>query len=263
MLWGRHASRRSEARFPTLWDGRVFSACPSIQGPSGLRLWDTSGRSNHGTLTAMDTATAWARNAGAYALKFDGSNDRVLVANSPAFATPKDLTVSFWVNTASSGSNVELIQKMGAGESRVNSSWESYLNSSGRVYFRLNGTENNLISTVNLPLSAWVNVVLRKTGATIAIFFNTAAAGTLGGQPDVNISTGSLTLGAYPDGSFPINASFDDIVIYNRSLTSGEIRTLARRRGVSYDMRRDVVEGSSGFQAAWARRQGQIIGGGV
>jgi hypothetical protein len=102
------------------------------------------------------------------------------------------------------------------------------------VWFRLNGTENNLISTSNLPLSKWVNVVCIKDGATIAMYFDAVAVGTLGGQPDINISTGSLTLGAYPDGSFPINARFDDIRIYNRAISATEVSLLSKERGIGF-----------------------------
>jgi hypothetical protein len=215
-----------------LKNGLVAAWIPSL-GSTGYRLVDRVG-SNHGVLTNMDAASDWVVSGGAGALDFDGVDDRVLVPNSPAFNIPKNLTVSFWVNTNSSGSNVELIQKMGAGEVRLNSSWEAYLNNAGTVWFRLNGTENNLISTSNLPLSKWVNVVCIKDGATIAMYFDAVAVGTLGGQPDINISTGSLTLGAYPDGSFPINARFDDIRIYNRAISATEVSLLSKERGIGF-----------------------------
>jgi len=53
------------------------------------------------------------------------------------------------------------------------------------------------------------------------------------------------------------------VAVYNRGLTAGEIRLLATRRGIAYEARRDIVFGSSGFSAYWARRNSQIIGGGV
>jgi len=56
---------------------------------------------------------------------------------------------------------------------------------------------------------------------------------------------------------------WDDVAVYNRGLTAGEIRLLATRRGIAYEARRDIVFGSSGFSAYWARRNSQIIGGGV
>jgi hypothetical protein len=250
-----------ESAFPHLWDGVVGAWCPSL-GPTGLRLHDFSRRANWGTLTNMDAATDWVVDGGQCGLDFDGVNDRVLVPNSSAFAIPKDIAVSFWVNTESTGANVELIQKMGAGESRVASSWEAYLNITGTVWFRLNGTENNLISTSNLPLSQWVNVVCQKKGATIALFFNAAGVGTLGGQPDINISTGSLTLGAYPDGSFPIRALFDDIRIYDRALSQNELTELYQiGRGGTYTPRRRRRAYSFGpsFQAGWARGSNVIL----
>ena len=229
-----HFATHDDSEYPHLWEGVSLALAPCL-GVQGSRLQDFSGRGNVGTLVNMDPAEDWLVDGGQYALDFDGVNDRVLVPNSSAFDIPKDITISFWVNTASKFSNVELIQKMGAGESRVASSWEAYLHAAGTVWFRLNGTENNLISTSNLPLSRWVNVVCQKRGATIAIFFDAVGVGTLGGQPDINISTGSLTLGAYPDGSFPIKALFDDIRIYDRALSQNTLRELFQiGRGGTY-----------------------------
>ena len=73
MLWGRYASQASEARYPQLWQGRVFAACPSVQGPAGLNLYDLSGGGKHGTLVNMSVASDWLRSGGQYALNFAGT----------------------------------------------------------------------------------------------------------------------------------------------------------------------------------------------
>jgi hypothetical protein len=229
------APRDGEALFPGLWRGCVVAWNPGL-GPSGLTLRDWSPYKNHGTLTAATPANAWTTITGKHTFRSDGLDARVLAANSQSLAIAKDLTVAFWLYPLSSGSNAELIQKMGAGEVRINSSWEAYRNASQAIWFRLNGTENNLISNVICPANKWTHVVCRKIGATLSMFFNAVPVGTLGGQPDITISTGSLTLAAYPDGSFPINAHFDDIRIYNRGITENEIRLLASRRGIAYQM---------------------------
>jgi hypothetical protein len=225
---------RTELRYPGLWRGCVVAWAPCL-GPTGLTMRDWSGFGNHGTLTGVTAASAWPVFGGRYSFLSDGVNDRVVAANSQSLAIAKDLTVAFWLYPLNSGTNVELIHKLGAGEVRIDSSWEAYRNASQAIWFRLNGTENNLISTVTCPSGQWTHVVCRKIGATLSMFFNGIAVGTLGGQPDITISTGSLTLAAYPDGSFPINAHFDDIRIYNRGINENEIRLLASRRGIAYE----------------------------
>ncbi len=72
MLFGRFASRRSEARYPTLWDGLIGAWCPSVQNPSGITLLDLSGYGRNGTLTNMDAPTDWVYSAGRRCLDLMG-----------------------------------------------------------------------------------------------------------------------------------------------------------------------------------------------
>jgi len=254
-----------ESAYPDLWNGCVVAWFPGL-GPSGAKLYDLSRFANNGNLTGASELLAWSLRDGRYSLLTDGLNDRVIAPNSQSLAIAKDLTISFWLYPLNSGTNVELIQKMGAGEVRLNSSWECYRNASRAIYFRLNGTNNDLVSTSLSANNQWTHVVCRKIGATLSMFFNATAVGTLGGQPDINISTGSLTLGAYPDGSFPINAHFDDVLIYNRGLSESEIRLvyqLGRGGILQRRARKRAYFKQAGFQSAWARQRTQLIGGGL
>ncbi len=244
--------------YPELWNGCVVAWAPCL-GPTGITMRDWSGFANHGTLTGVTVSAAWPVFGGRYSFLSDGVNDRVVAANSQSLAITKDLTVAFWLYPLNSGTNVELIHKLGAEESRTGSSWEAYRNATQTIWFRLNGTENNLISTIACPSNQWTHVVCRKVGATLSMFFNALPVGTLGGQPDIAVSTGSLTLAAYPDGSFPINAHFDDIRIYNRALTENEIRILASRRGIAYEL---APRRRSALVAGFNRRRRLLVGAG-
>ena len=53
-------------------------------GATGFRLVDRV-RSNHGTLTNMDPATAWVA-SGKVALDFDGSNYAIIVPDRPSIS---------------------------------------------------------------------------------------------------------------------------------------------------------------------------------
>lgn len=269
MLWGRYASRRGEARFPTLWDGRVFSVCPSIQGPSGLRLWDTSGRGNHGTLTNMDAPTDLVRSAGQYALDFDGSNDYVQLsraANIQTLCEVSTATIAIWVYPRSTSRNAYIADwnASGASESaRIEMSGGNM--TAGRIGGSVFSGFSGAIQTSAAPaLNQWHHIAIARTSSGQKLWWNGVLDATNTTGIVTNTTTTIPTIGRGGQiNSLYANAIIDDIIIYNRAISDGEARLLARRRGVSYEMPRDVVEGSSGFQAAWARRQGQIIGGGV
>jgi hypothetical protein len=63
------------------------------------------------------------------------------------------------------------------------------------------------------------------------------------------------------------NCSIDDAIIFNTALTANEVREIYRRgRGYGVFPEPDFDEGyaaAAGFKAYWARRQSQLIGGGV
>jgi hypothetical protein len=59
----------------------------------------------------------------------------------------------------------------------------------------------------------------------------------------------------------------DDLIVFNAALTSNEVREIYRLgRGYGVFPEPDFDEGfaaAAGFKAYWARRQSQLIGGGV
>ena len=80
----------------------------------------------------------------------------------------------------------------------------------------------------------------------------------------------ALSVLAKPEGAAEqfFAGLIDDLAVYNRRLASGEIRQLyLLGRGGMYERRRRtlrrVAVEQAGFKAYWARRQNQIIGGGV
>lgn len=251
MLWGRYASRRSEARFPTLWDGRVFSICPSIQGPSAT-AYDTSGRGLHAT-RFTGTATKWTRSIGKTVLDYDTT-----YYSRVGMDLGRDSTISFaaWMfirstlrrSFASSGPSLQ-VPRLLIG-----------VNASQKIELYTGGYTN---STGSFGLNQWVHIGVScgGSGNLTTYFIN----GTQDSQVSQTYSNTSVQpefyIGTGYNGTF--DGLMDDVIIYNRILRPGEFRLLGTRRGISYEMRRDVVEGSSGFQAAWTRRQSQIIGGGT
>lgn len=264
MLWGRYASRRGEARFPTLWDGRVFSVCPSIQGPSGVRLWDTSGRSNHGTLTNMDAPTDWVRSRGQYALDFDGVNDYALIGTTSAL-NPESISFSAWIRPTAVSGDYTVYAMSNAGATIYRGLWVTagalrFAWGSVAATFRLYTTAASTIAA-----NTWQHVAAGHTGTGAPlIWINGISMSTTLTSSGVNTlpATQQSDIGRLGN-NFYFQGQIDDVAVFNRQLTGGEARLLAVRRGIAYEARRDIVFGSSGFSAYWARRQNQIIGGGV
>ena len=92
---------------------------------AGNTAYDVSGNNNNGTLTNFnfDTTSGWTTGKVAGALKFDGVNDYVSVANSASLgvASTNKITISAWVKWTGTTTNDfgRIIDKEGSGTGYV------------------------------------------------------------------------------------------------------------------------------------------------
>ena len=263
MLWGRYASQASEARYPQLWQGRVFAACPSVQGPAGLNLYDLSGRGRHATLSGMDAPTDWVRSTGQFALDMDGVNDQIVIP-APAGITANAMSFATWLRTTQDsafilfsvtapatgkwgsiwlGNNVTntLVNEVITSETSMGSSTIRGYTDASRTFF--NGNWRH------------VAVVFNGTGTVIYVDGIRRTTTVGGGQTDngklwdTTLTATKCRIGSVDYGSgdaYFATMTWDDAAIWRRPLTDGEARLLSRRRGIAYESRRDIVVGSSG-----------------
>jgi hypothetical protein len=200
------------------------------------------------------------RSRGQYALDFDGENDTVLHNN---LSMTGAFGVSLWF----------LKRTNGIYNARI--FWGNVTDSDtyvGNVMPTMINTQSDTTGqlksyTFSVSNNQWYHFALSRDASNGVRLYLNGVESTSG----VQTVTGTYTLnriGQYADNAggnigFMWDGLLDDITVFNRKLTSGEIRLLATRRGIAYEARRDIVGGSSGFSAYWARRQNQIIGGGV
>jgi hypothetical protein len=243
--------------------------CPSIDATGSL-LVDRSGRNNHGTLTNMDPASDWVVNGGKLALDFDGSNDHV-TTTCPGVIT-RGRAVSVWFRTSVVLSSVGQY----AGIVRWGTA-TSFPADAGKDFAVQFGNDANFGSTgfgvsqygdgigvTGFNDGRWHHGYIDSVGSLYSIYvdgvFRTSKTMT------TNATAGTVTIGRNTYGGveyFP--GQLDDIRIYNRALTAGEVRQLynvgrgnmpLRRR------RRYAGQAAGGFKAYWANRQ-HLIGSGV
>jgi hypothetical protein len=270
-MWGRYASRRGEARYPSLWDGRVAAWCPSVTGPTGVRLYDLQSQRYQGTLTNMDAPTDWVRSTGQYALDFDGVNDRVTLPSAVKVTTGVAFSVSLWGNTT----NLTTVQYPHAItlQSTVGTTPFEIAISAQTAYLGViwgsSANWGNFRNGIAWASNVWNHVAIVYNGGTATVssswksYVNGVEISVAASGPFAALTNSSVIGGVAGGGSSNHWLGLiDDVAAYNRTLTAGEIRTLSRRRGIAYEARRQDY-GSSGFQAAWARQRAQLIGGGL
>lgn len=265
MLFGRYASNAREARYPQLWLGRQWAVCPSVQGPSGLNLYDLAGGRRHGTLTNMDAPTDWVRSQGRYALDFDGTND--YVGGFRNIQVERGLTISLWFKAANTSKTYHSLY---SGSPDATPDLYVHLERvSGTTYRQNYYLTGYLGAGTSFTLDdAWHHYAFCHSadGTTVRYYRDGQTNGTATVTPGtISQDNSTASIGAVPGlagSGFAAQGQMDDVARYGRELSGGEIRLLAMRRGIAYEMRRDIF-GEAGFKAYLARQRAGLIGGGV
>jgi len=205
---------------------------------SGTIVYDSTDNHNDGTLK---NGTGWTNGKSGYALWFDGSNDYVEVADSGSlqFGTGS-FSVEVWLYARSFSSNdnpdyVRWMSKVNWGSDwQTNPSrtwWTAQFFSDGSVSFGWRGYGDPEVTVIRTPanvvtLNTWYHVVVvvdRDNG--MGYIYVNGVERTEG--VDISGSIGSLDVVGKPLqfggtwAEFP--GMIDEILIYNRALTSSEV----------------------------------------
>ena len=250
-----------------LRDGLVGAWCPSLGATAGTLL-DRSGRNNHGTLTNMDPATDWVQSGGRGALDFDGVNDQV---SFPAIAPALGFGMSLWFRAASL-----TIDRHSLFANSQDNSPDIYLHLeriSGSTYaMNFYAGAGYVGASQSFTLDTeWHHYVWRSAVVTGPVAYFRDGVGI--GSSSVNYTATINDAGVASIGSissltpgFTAQGQIDDVIRYSRPLTPPEIQQLyTQGRGgwLRQTRRRTYGFVAAGFRPYWARRQGQIIGGGT
>lgn len=258
---GFYSPRRGGSpRYPSLWRGCVGAWCPSL-GATGSRLFDQSLFQNHGTLINMDASTDWPVSGDGVALDFDGGNEYVDGGSSSVMKPATALSVSAWVNLSSSPTSAGRI--ISARTSATSNGYILAFDAAGAAPRLLigDGAYATALSATAIPTLTWSQVTGTWDGATVRIFVNGISTGS-SSKSAITYTAGALTIAAEfnPTIGAPLSGRVDDIRIYNRALTTAEIKLLATRRRVAYDLAPRRSYRAPTAAATNYRRNHQLIG---
>ena len=190
---------------------------------SGTRAKDRSGNVNHGTLT---NGPIQAIGRLGQAINFDGVNDKITVLNATSLKMSGTLTMTAWIyiKSISLGSDWNAILMKG---SYTNNGYgflfqDTAVNGAGvlRTYIPGIGT---LDATPNFKLNTWYHVAATASSDARRVYINGVQVASGSGG---TVSVGTQTLNIADDGSYYFAGSLDDIRIYNRVLSAGEMSKL-------------------------------------
>ena len=265
-----------ESTVPRLWDGVIGAWCPSL-GPTGSRLHDFSRYDNWGTLTNMDPPTDWVVDGGQYALDFDNTNDYVDLGSTLTIDQSSTISLRWFEKVTSSVGTYQSRFILRTNGTRglivfrsTNTTGYSVLSVNGKNtgdYSRFSGAPS-IASSVGV-WREWCLVNTSTVGGSgdpwrlwvdgIEYAVSTGSVATAFGNANCRIGLDGL-------GDDPANCLFDDITIWRRSLTPGEVQQLSLLgRGGMFQrrrVRRGYVSEAVNRSYLFVNR-GQVIGGGT
>ena len=194
------------------------------EGTSTVAL-DYSGNKNKGTLTGGST---WVNGKQGKALNFDGGNDYVDMGDPASgildFGTG-DFTVSVWAKSSNYLTGRGIVSKGLYWTSPGPGYTITHISNPLRVYFNTyDGTTQAYISSGIGPTYDWTHFVGVRRGANIEFWVNGSRVGTAVAPTGSLSNTSNLTIGSGPNGKW--SGTADEVRIYNRALTAGEIMKL-------------------------------------
>ena len=214
----------------------------TLPPPGLVSWWPGNGNandiadSNNGTL---QNGATFVPGQVSQAFSFDGVDDFVRVANSPALE-PSTITVDAWVKSTAPGTFRYILSKGASG--CLASSYALYTGDSGGLFFYVfNGIDFPTLSPdagIGIWDGNWHHVAGTFDGSTVRLYVDGSEVGT-GTTPVPSISiayglspTNDLFLGRF-NGTCPPELSFlsfrgdvDEVEIYNRALSATEIRAI-------------------------------------
>jgi hypothetical protein len=229
--------RPIEYEHPNLSVGRILSYCPSLTGATGTRAYDLSGYDKHGDIIGADLSVFHTRSEGKGAYLFDGVNDKITTNKVMSEIAKTDaLTWSCWFNTSSSASNQALVTCEDGVDRYLNIYlWPSF----NEIYIGFRRSSGGWALMPTITLNKWHHFALvwNPTNGTGFTYLdgirgaNAPAGPTFAERPfEIGING--------PSGGIPLQGMQDDINVYNRPLSAGEIKVLASQRGVANLARR-------------------------
>jgi Concanavalin A-like lectin/glucanases superfamily/Putative esterase len=193
---------------------------------AGTSAADASGRGHTGVVSGAVWSTA-----GRFgnALSFDGVNDKVTVLDSALLDLTTGMTLSVWIFPTAHGNgtwrNVLIKERSGGEVYNLYSNTDTNVPTVYAVRSAAPSTPLDARGTAQLPLNAWTHLAATYDGTTLRLYVNGSQVGSRAVSGALLTSTGALRIGGNNVWGEYFKGRIDEVRIYNRALSQGEIQS--------------------------------------
>lgn len=179
---------------------------------------------------------------------FNGSTQYFDVASNASLDVgTSDFSIQVWMNLTSFTGDPYIISKQASG-----APYNGYGMFAQDISFKIgfetsDGTYQFDSSTTTVSAGVWTHIIITRSGANLAFYLNGAAAGTSSSARSGSLdTTANFNIGSFA-GSQTFNGNLDEIALWKRQLSSGEVTSLYNSgAGLAYPF-----GGGSSFIASW------------
>ena len=196
-------------------DSAGLVAAYGFEEPAGTAAVDSSGAGNAGLFNG---ATRSASGRFGAAASFDGVNDRIDVADSSSLDLSSGMTLEAWVQPTALGWRTAILKERPG----------------GIAYALYASTDNNRPSAEiqaetrapsAIATNVWTHLASTYDGATLRLYVNGTQVSSRAVTGAITLSSGALRIGGNAVWGEYFKGLVDEVRIYNRALTAGEIQT--------------------------------------
>lgn len=183
-------------------------------------IYDNSSYSNFGTFAGGVSGSNLSTGARGYGLSFDGTDDYITIPSSSSLNLSTAMTVSAWIYDKGPSPTYRMVA------AKANSWFVTV--SSGVLYCAVWNTTGVAIQDANMgaiPTNSWTHVVMVFNGTDTLSYINGIYTDKFYLGTNMATNTNAVSIGRRSAGE-NFNGTIDEVLIFNRSLSSSEILAL-------------------------------------
>jgi hypothetical protein len=188
----------------------------------GTVAYDVSTNENRGFFSGTPS---WTTGKIGQGISLNGGSQYTDIASNPTLNLTGDLTIEAWVNIPDYANNATIAAKV-SGTGSTNNTYEFRIQqTTGRL--QLLGFDTvlrTITATSAVPTGSFVHVAAVKSGGNVTLYVNGSSVG-VGTIGTTTINTNPLKLGARDDLTNFFKGTLDEVKIYGRGLSTGEVQS--------------------------------------